>query len=179
MEAAPHIEGLILIEPETFADARGFFRETFRASGFKKPGRELDFVQDNESLSKAGVLRGLHFQRPPHAQAKLVRVSFGRVFDVAVDLRPGSETYGRWAAYDLSADNGRQLFIPEGFAHGFLALEDNTVLSYKVTDYYYPECDGGLLWNDPFIGVEWPAGEPLLSAKDAALPPLADLGLIF
>ncbi len=179
MQAAPHIEGLILLEPKTFADGRGFFRETFRASNFKKSGRELDFVQDNESLSKAGVLRGLHFQRPPHAQAKLVRVSRGRVFDVAVDLRPGSATYGRWAAYDLSADNGRQLFIPEGFAHGFVALEDNTVLSYKVTEYYSPECDGGLLWNDPSIGVEWPVGEPLLSAKDAALPPLADLGRIF
>lgn len=174
---AAHIEGLVLFEAKTFRDERGFFRETFRASEFETLG---NFVQDNESLSKAGVLRGLHFQRPPRAQAKLVRVARGRVFDVAVDLRPASQSYGRWAAHDLSAENGRQLFIPAGFAHGFMALEDNTVLSYKVTDYYAPDCDGGVKWNDPHIAVEWPRFcEPIVSAKDAALPSLAELGRIF
>jgi dTDP-4-dehydrorhamnose 3,5-epimerase len=171
------IEGLILFEAKTFKDERGFFRETFRAAEFAKMG--LSFVQDNESLSKAGVLRGLHFQRPPHTQAKLVRVSRGRAFDVAVDLRPGSKTYRQWAAYTLSAENGQQLFIPKGFAHGFLALEDDTVLSYKVSDYYDPDCDGGVLWNDPAIAVEWPCSKPQLSVKDAALPSLAELGRVF
>ena len=175
------IKGPVLFEDKIFTDERGFFRETFRLSEFRKiTGRDFDFVQDNESLSKAGVIRGLHFQRPPHSQAKLVRVSSGRIFDVAVDLRRGSETYGRWEAYELSAENGRRLFIPEGFAHGFAALEDNTVVSYKVSDYYAPECDGGILWNDPAIGIDWPSPrEPLVSAKDAILPLLAQLGDVF
>ncbi len=174
------IAGLILMEPKTFRDERGFFRETFQKAMFEKSGVNEEFVQDNESLSRAGVLRGLHFQRAPHTQAKLVRVTRGRAFDVAVDLRPGSESYGRWEAFELSAENGRQLFIPKGFAHGFLALEDNTIMSYKVSDYYAPECDGGLLWNDPQIGVAWPlAGEPIISAKDSGLPLLSELGNIF
>ncbi|UQZ89647.1 dTDP-4-dehydrorhamnose 3,5-epimerase [Deltaproteobacteria bacterium Smac51] len=180
MEAI-RIGGLILLEYKTYGDDRGYFRETFRQDEINKIfGREIEFVQDNESLSKASVVRGLHFQRPPHAQAKLVKVSAGRIFDVAVDLRPGSNTYGRWDGYELSAENGKQLFIPEGFAHGFVALEDNTVVSYKVTDYYAPECDGGVLWDDPVIGIEWPLpGEPIVSGKDLNLPGLAELGNVF
>lgn len=169
------IEGLILFEPKTFKDERGFFRETFRALDFEN----INFVQDNESLSKAGVLRGLHFQRPPHAQAKLVRVAWGRAFDVAVDLRKNSPTYGHWEAFELSAENGRRLFIPKGCAHGFVALADNTVLSYKVSDYYAPECDAGVLWSDPDIRVEWPFYDMIISAKDAALPTLSALGEVF
>lgn len=157
------------MEPKTFTDERGFFRETFRAADC-----ESVFVQDNESFSKTGVLRGLHFQRPPHAQAKLVRVPWGRVFDVTLDLRENSATYGRWAGYELSAANGRQLFIPEGFAHGFVALEDS-VLSYKVSDYYAPDCEAGVKWDDLDIAVDWPCREVTVSAKDAALPCLAEL----
>lgn len=175
------LDGLAFIENKTFRDERGYFRETFRASDvWRAIGRPCEFVQDNESCSRLGALRGLHFQMPPHVQAKLVRVVYGRVFDVAVDLRPGSPTYGLWDGYELSAENGRMVFIPEGFAHGFVALEDGTVLAYKVNDYYAPECDGGVRWDDPTIGVEWPIlAQPIVSKKDAKLPLLAEVGNIF
>lgn len=169
------LNGLVVIEGKTFKDDRGYFRETFRVSGLEALiGRPCEFVQDNESCSRKGVLRGLHFQRPPHAQAKLVRVVHGRIFDVAVDLRSDSTTFGRWVGYELNAENGRQLFIPEGFAHGFLALEDGTVVCYKASDYYAPECEGGIRWDDPDVGVEWPIGDkPIVSGRDAVLPNFA------
>lgn len=172
------LAGLIVIERQAFADGRGYFRETFRAAGVGSlVGRPCEFVQDNESCSRLGVVRGLHFQRPPHAQAKLVRVAHGRAFDVAVDLRPGSATFGRWQGFELSAENGRQLFIPEGFAHGFAALEEGTVVCYKASDYYAPGCEGGVRWDDPDIGVAWPlAAPPIVSPKDARLPFLAEAG---
>ncbi len=175
------IEGLVLVENKVFYDSRGFFKETFRQSRLDELlGRKVDFVQDNESLSRKGVIRGLHFQTYPHAQAKLVRCAFGSVLDVAVDLREGSPTYGQWQAFELSSENGSSLYIPEGLAHGFMALTDDAVLSYKVTDYYAPECDGGILWNDPEIAVDWRinGGEPIISDKDRALPRLAQLGRI-
>lgn len=173
------ISGLILLETKTFSDHRGFFRETYRHREWAdRLGRAVDFVQDNQSWSeKAGTLRGLHFQFPPRAQAKLVSVSGGEIFDVAVDLRAGSPTYGQWAGFALSAENGRQLFVPEGFAHGFLTLADQTVVSYKVTDYYAPDYDSGLRWNDPDLNVIWPLNgkDIIISGKDAELPLFADL----
>ena len=177
------LQGVILFTPRTFSDYRGYFRETYTQKVFDtQVGKKNEFVQDNESLSlEACTIRGLHFQRHPHAQAKLVRVASGAIFDVAVDIRRDSPTYGRWVGYELSAENGHQLFVPVGFAHGFCTLVDNTVVCYKVTDYYSPECDGGILWNDPAIGVEWPLSgrKPVLSDKDAALPLLSDLGMVF
>jgi len=175
------IEGLLLIETKVFNDHRGFFKETFRQNRLDEIlGLKRQFVQDNESLSRKGVIRGLHFQTYPHCQAKLVRVASGRAFDVAVDLRPDSPTFGRWNAFELSAENGLAFYIPEGFAHGFMALSDNTALSYKVTDYYAPECDGGIFWNDPQVGVDWPVAEiePVISEKDKSLPRLSELGRI-
>ena len=173
------IAGLKLIQTKTFADHRGYFRETYRSNGFREiTGRDVDFVQDNESLSKsAGVLRGLHFQRSPHTQAKLVRVVCGSIFDVAVDLRPSSPTFKQWRSFELSAENGRQLFVPGGFAHGFCTLAENTVVTYKVSDYYVPECDGGIRWNDPELAIPWPFAdhEIIISEKDASLPLLAQL----
>ncbi len=172
-----------LFTPKTFSDHRGYFRENYSQTAFNICiNQDIPFIQDNESLSlKRGTIRGLHFQRSPHAQAKLVRVAWGAIFDVVVDLRQNSPTYGRWAGYELSAENGHQLFVPVGFAHGFCTLVDNTVVCYKVSDYYAPECDGGVVWNDPTIGVEWPLDgrEPILSDKDAALPTLAELGAVF
>ncbi len=170
----PRIAGLVLLETRTFSDHRGYFRETYRQDRLTEIlGRRVDFTQDNESWSKsAGVLRGLHFQRPPHVQAKLVRVVRGAVFDVAVDLRAGSPTYGRWEGFELTADNGRQLFVPEGLAHGFVTLVDDTVVSYKTSDFYAPECEGGLRWNDPDLAIDWPlkGREPIVSEKDGLLP---------
>lgn len=174
------IKGLTLLETKTFSDYRGRFRETFHHQRLEQElGRPLRFVQDNESLSiQVGVLRGLHFQKKPCVQAKLVRVTAGAIFDVGVDLRPQSPTYGQWRGYELSAENGRGLFVPEGFAHGFCTLAPNTVVTYKVTAYYAPECDAGLKWDDPDLAVDWPLppGGPVLSEKDAALPTLAQLG---
>jgi len=176
---ADNIEGLKLIQTRTFFDHRGYFRETYRSNGFLDiTGLDMEFVQDNESLSKSvGVLRGLHFQRPPHTQAKLIRVVSGSIFDVAVDLRPSSPTFKEWRSFELSSENGLQLFVPGGFAHGFCTLSENTVVTYKVSDYYSPECDGGVRWNDPELAVAWPLADKdiIVSEKDAALPLLAQL----
>ena len=173
------IDGLLVIEPKVFADERGFFMESFKASDFAAFGITQNFVQDNHSKSRKGVIRGLHFQRAPYAQGKLVRVTRGRAWDVAVDLRKGSPTFGTWCAVELSADNHLLFWIPEGFAHGFLALEDDTELLYKCTAEYNPTSDGGVRWNDPDIGVAWPqiGVSPLLSSKDAVLPLLKDCAL--
>ena len=171
------IAGLLLIEPKKFGDHRGFFSETFREDVLAAAGFKGRFVQDNHSLSsEVGTLRGLHFQKPPRAQAKLVRVVRGGILDVVVDIRAGSPSFGRHLAVELSAENGRQLLVPEGFAHGFVTLEPDTEVIYKVTDYYAPESDSGILWNDPDLGIDWGlAGEPVLSGKDAVLAPFSEL----
>lgn len=172
------IEGVFVIEPQVFGDARGYFFESFNAERFlAQTGIEVTFVQDNESRSRRGVLRGLHFQREPYAQAKLVRVVQGRVLDVAVDIRPESPTFGRYVAVELSGENHRQLFIPKGFAHGYVVLEDNTVFQYKCDEFYHPASEGGIAWNDPQIGIEWPLSESeiILSDKDRKHPTLKEL----
>ncbi len=166
------IPGLVLVETRRFADGRGFFAELFKASDFARHGVPAAFVQDNFSHSTHGVLRGLHYQVPPHDQGKLVMTLHGRIFDVAVDIRRGSPTYRRWVGLELSARNGRMLYVPPGFAHGFCVLSDQADVLYKVTAEYAPDCDRGILWNDPQIGIDWPIAQPLLSPKDAALSPL-------
>ena len=174
------IDGVLVLEPGLFGDERGFFMESFNQRLFDDAvGHPVAFVQDNHSRSARGVLRGLHFQRAPHAQGKLVRVSAGAVFDVAVDIRPGSASYGRWVGIELSAANHRQMWIPPGLAHGFLVLSDSADFLYKTTNYYAPQAEGGLRWDDPALAISWPdAGvPPLLSAKDAAAPGLHDLKL--
>lgn len=171
------IEGVLVFEPKLFGDERGFFMESFNQRLFDDAvGAPVHFVQDNHSRSARGVLRGLHFQRAPHAQGKLVRVAAGAVFDVAVDIRPGSVTYGRWVGVELSADNHRQLWIPPGLAHGFLVLSDSADFLYKTTDYYAPQAEGSLRWDDPDLGIAWPdAGvAPVLSPKDAVAPSLRE-----
>ena len=157
-------------------DQRGFFAETYSRRKYSELGIDDDFLQDNHSLSRnVGTLRGLHFQSPPHAQAKLIRCVCGAIFDVVVDIRRGSSTYGHWEGYKLTAENGDQLYVPVGFAHGFLTLEPDSEIVYKCSDYYAPETEGSLLWNDPDIGIDWPTGpDPILSDKDAAAPLLAD-----
>lgn len=150
------ISGVTIVDVKSYGDARGYFMETYKKEDFVKGGIAVNFVQDNQSASSKGVLRGLHFQKD-FPQSKLVRVVEGAVFDVAVDLRSGSPTYGRWAGVELSAENRRQLFIPRGFAHGFLVLSERAVFCYKCDDVYHPNDEGGLMWNDPVIGVEWPA----------------------
>lgn len=161
------IQGVYIIEPTVFGDSRGYFMETYQANEFKEAGLDYDFVQDNQSKSKKGVLRGLHFQYTK-PQGKLVRVIKGEVFDVAVDLRKGSETYGKWEGVILSEENKKQFFIPEGFAHGFLVLSDEAEFTYKCTDFYDGDDEGGIIWNDPEIGIDWPIEglEILLSEKD-------------
>ena len=173
------IEGLMVIEPEVFGDDRGFFMETYHKEEFFKHGLTMEFVQDNHSRSKRGVLRGLHLQTQ-YAQGKLVRVIRGSVWDVAVDLREGSPTFGQWEGILLSAENKKMFYIPKGFAHGFLTLEDETEFVYKCTDYYHPEYEAGVRYDDPEIGIQWPFDEYrlrsedlILSAKDAKLPTLA------
>jgi dTDP-4-dehydrorhamnose 3,5-epimerase len=157
-----------LIKPQVFQDARGFFLESYSKRKFAEQGIEADFVQDNHSLStRAGVLRGLHFQTPPHTQAKLVRVTRGKVYDVIVDLRKNSETYEAWQGFELSAENFRMLFVPRGFAHGFLTLEDNTEFEYKCDNFYEPAAESGIIWNDPTLNINWPIENPVLSEKDA------------
>lgn len=176
------IQEIRVISPKSVSDNRGFFRETYRKEEGGAHLRGVEWVQDNESFSLLrGTLRGLHFQRAPHAQAKLVRVAWGAIFDVVVDLRQGSSTFGQWAGYELSAENGHQLFVPVGFAHGFCTLVENTVVCYKVSDYYAPDCDGGIVWNDPSIGINWrlDGQTPILSEKDAVLPTLTELGDVF
>jgi len=173
-----HIPGLVEFTPKRHGDDRGYFAEIFRLADFCEQAGETAFVQENESLSaKVGTIRGLHFQRNPFAQGKLVRCTAGAVFDVTVDLRKGSPTYGQWAGVELSPEAGNQLWIPTGFAHGFCTLKPNSVLNYKVNAYYSAEHDKGVAWNDPKIGITWPAlADPeTLSAKDRALPALADL----
>ena len=167
------IEGVYIIEPKLFSDERGYFMETYNRQDFEEEGLHIDFVQDNQSMSKRGVLRGLHFQKR-FPQTKLVRVLSGRVFDVAIDLRPGSATYGKWEGVELSAENKKQFLIPRNFAHGFLVLSDTAEFAYKCDDFYHPEDEGGLAWDDPAIGVVWPdAGvAPLLSEKDRKNPTL-------
>ena len=162
------IEGLCVVEPSVFGDDRGYFMETYNYNDFKAEGLDMVFVQDNQSMSVKGVLRGLHYQKQ-FPQGKLVRVVSGKVFDVAVDLRAGSETYGKWFGVELSVENKRMFYIPEGFAHGFVVLSDEAVFAYKCTDFYHPGDEGGILWSDPEIGVEWPI-EPdaklIISEKD-------------
>ena len=173
------IAGPLLVEARRFGDARGYFSETFSARDFAALGIHDDFVQDNQSLSATpGTVRGLHFQTAPHAQAKLVRVLRGRILDVAVDMRAGSPTYGRHVAAELSAANGLMLYVPVGFAHGFVTREPDTEIAYKVTGYYAPACDGGIAWNDPALGIDWgvTAETATLSDKDRRLPTLAALG---
>ena len=162
------MEGLYVIEPTVFYDERGYFVETYNQNDFKAEGLDMVFVQDNQSMSSRGVLRGLHYQKQ-YPQGKLVRVVRGTVFDVAVDLRASSETYGKWFGVELSAENKKQFYIPQGFAHGFLVLSDVAEFAYKCTDFYHPGDEGGLIWNDPDIGVEWPIEEGmqlLISDKD-------------
>ncbi len=169
------IEGLIVIEPKVFEDSRGYFFESYNKKIFAQNGITADFVQDNQSLSQKGVVRGLHFQAPPFAQGKLVRVLQGKVMDVAVDLRKNSPTFGQYQMVILSAENKKMFYIPEGFAHGFVTLEDHTVFSYKCTNYYHPQSEGGVLWNDPAIGIDWQVDNPVLSEKDKILPLLENL----
>ena len=160
------IEGVYIIEPTAFGDNRGYFMETYSEQDFKAAGLNYTFVQDNQSSSRKGVLRGLHFQKT-HPQAKLVRVLKGEVFDVAVDLRKGSSTYGKWVGVILSEENKRQFMVPRGFAHGFVVMSETAEFAYKCDEFYHPEDEGGIMWNDPEIGVEWPdVGEIILSEKD-------------
>jgi dTDP-4-dehydrorhamnose 3,5-epimerase len=160
------IEDLFIIHSDFFTDKRGYFFESFQKENFRKLGIDADFVQDNESMSAKGVLRGLHFQVPPFAQGKLVRVVNGSALDAAVDLRKNSKTYGKWETVVLSAENKLMLWIPEGFAHGFLALEDKTIFQYKCTNYYNRESESSIIWNDPDLKIDWGIDNPLVSEKD-------------
>ncbi len=173
------IQGVYIIEPKVFGDSRGYFFESYSRREFEAKVGQVEFVQDNESKSCYGVVRGLHFQRPPHAQAKLVRVVKGKVLDVAVDLRKDSPTYGRHVSVELSEDNHRQVFIPKGFAHGFSVLSEEAVFQYKCDDYYAPETECAIAWNDPELNIDWriPADQVILSEKDKRHPELKDLNL--
>lgn len=165
------LQGAFLIKPKVFSDQRGFFLESYSSRVFKEHGIEADFVQDNHSLSVAkGVLRGIHFQNPPYEQAKLVRVIKGLVFDVIVDLRKDSPTFGLWEGFELSAQNFLMLFVPRGFGHAFCTLEENTEFCYKVDNFYAPEADSGIIWDDPTLKITWPIENPILSEKDSNLP---------
>jgi len=168
------LPGILLLKPQRFGDARGFFSESWNRQRMAEHGIDLDFVQDNHSMSReVGTLRGLHFQSPPQPQAKLVRCGRGRLFDVAVDIRKGSPTYGQWFGAELSFDNGLQLLIPAGFLHGFITREPDTEIIYKCSDYYAPDCDGAVAWDS--CGIDWGfEGTPVLSEKDAVAPALAD-----
>lgn len=170
------LPGVVLICPPRFGDDRGYFSETWNYAKLREHGIDMQFVQDNHSLSAAiNTVRGLHFQSPPSAQDKLVRCTRGALFDVAVDIRKGSPTYGQWVGYELSAENGHQLLVPKGFLHGFSTRAPNTEIQYKCTDYYAPECDGAVRFDDPDIGIDWGlSGDAHLSAKDGAAPALAD-----
>jgi len=164
------IEGLLILKPKVFMDDRGYFFESYRFDLFNNLGIAADFVQDNESKSQKGVLRGLHFQNPPHAQGKLVRVVKGAVLDVAVDIRRGSDTYGQHMTIELSEENKTMLWIPEGFAHGFLTLMDNTIFQYKCTAYYNKESEGSIFWNDRDLNINWQISSPTVSEKDMQAP---------
>lgn len=177
------LDGVVQITPARFGDARGWFSETWNAAKMREAGLDLDFVQDNHSFSAAAfTLRGLHYQRPPHAQDKLVRCTRGRIFDVAVDVRKGSASYGAWVGVELTAAGGEQLLVPKGFLHGFLTLESDCEVQYKCTDLYAPDCDGGVAWDDKDLAIAWPLPEgmrPQLSAKDAAATAFADFDTPF
>jgi len=171
------IDGVLVLTPARHGDARGFFSESWNRQKLSDQGVDIDFVQDNHSVSqRVGTLRGLHFQAPPHAQAKLVRCGRGRLFDVAVDIRLGSPTFGRWVGAELSAENGRQMLVPVGFAHGFVTREPDTEIVYKCSDYYARETEGVIRWDDPDLAIDWELeGAPFLSDKDAAAPFLRDM----
>ena len=173
------IPDVLIIKPQVFADERGYFFESFNREKMRAAGTDLDFVQDNESKSSKGVLRGLHFQKPPFSQGKLVRVVQGAVLDVAVDLRQSSPTYGKWVGVELTAKNKWMCWIPSGFAHGFLTLEDDTVFFYKCTNVYNKESEGCVRWNDPELGINWGNSNPILSPKDVEAPLFSELGKIF
>jgi dTDP-4-dehydrorhamnose 3,5-epimerase len=164
------LPNLLLIEPKVFEDHRGHFFESYREDVLAEFGDSPVFVQDNQSLSQKGILRGLHFQKEPHAQGKFVRVITGAVLDVALDIRKSSPTYGQFVVEELTAQNKRMLYIPPGFAHGFLTLEDHTIFTYKCTQYYHPQSEGGVLWNSPSLQIPWGISQPILSAKDELLP---------
>ena len=176
-----NIDGVVIIEPKVFGDHRGYFFESFSERDFNANVREVRFVQDNESKSSYGVLRGLHFQKPPYAQSKLVRVVKGAVLDVAVDIRKGSPTFGKHVAVELTADNHRQFFVPRGFAHGFVVLTDEVVFQYKCDNFYAPEHEGAIAWDDPDLAIDWriPADKVVLSAKDTCHPRLKDAEWLF
>lgn len=171
-----NLNGLVIIEPTVFGDHRGWFMETYSESKFQEAGILLEFVQDNQSFSAAkGTLRGLHYQLNPKAQTKLVRCTKGAIYDVAIDIQKGSPNFGEWFGIELTADNKKQLLIPKGFAHGFMTLTEDVEVQYKVDELYAPECDRGIIWNDPVIGIEWPMDiMPILSAKDEKAPLLKD-----
>lgn len=175
------IEGVVILEPRLFEDERGYFFEAFSEREFAEKVRECHFVQENEAYSTYGVVRGLHFQRPPHAQSKLVRVVRGRVLDVVVDIRKGSPTFGKHIAVELSAENHRQFFIPRGFAHGYSVLSEEALLEYKCDNYYAPASEGAILWNDPALGIDWqlPSESVILSDKDMKNPALAECEALF
>ena len=175
------IDGVFIIEPKVFGDSRGYFFESYNQKEFEEKVGPITFVQDNESKSSYGVLRGLHFQKPPFAQAKLVRCAEGEVFDVAVDLRQASPTFGKYVAVNLSGENKKQLFIPRGFAHGFVVLSQSAVIIYKVDNLYAPEYDTGIMWNDPQLNINWGIEEEdiILSTKDTSLPLLRDTDVKF
>ena len=175
------IEGVLIIEPDVFGDCRGYFMESFSQRKFSEQVADVTFVQDNESKSSYGVVRGLHFQKPPHTQSKLVRVVSGKVLDVAVDIRKGSPTFGKHVAVELSGDNHRQIFIPKGFAHGFAVLSDEAVFQYKCDAFYAPESEGAIAWDDPEIGIDWriPQDKVILSAKDRNHSLLKDADWLF
>ena len=170
------LEGVLILTPQRFGDDRGWFSETWSAARMRAAGLEVNFVQDNQSMSAAvGTLRGLHYQAPPHAQDKLVRCTAGLIFDVAVDFRAGSPGFGRWFGVELSPQNGRQLLVPKGFLHGFVTRAPNSEVQYKCSDVYAPDCDGAVRWDDPDIGIDWGVSTPILSAKDAVAPLLRDV----
>ncbi len=170
------IEGVWLIEPRVYEDQRGFFMESYSNRAFKENGVDVAFVQDNHSKSiPAGVLRGLHFQKPPMAQSKLVRATSGALLDIVVDLRTGSPTFGTWEGFTLTADNKRMLFVPAGFAHGFCTTAADTEVIYKVDNFYSPEHDSGIRWDDPTLAIPWPETNPVVSSKDAALPLFSEI----
>lgn len=168
------LDGVVIVEPSVFGDRRGYFMETFQDSRYKEVGISEEFVQDNISFSVGRSLRGLHFQNP-HGQAKLVQVLRGEIYDVAVDIRYGSSTFGRWTGTVLSEDNHHQLFIPRGFAHGFCVISETALFSYKCSDIYVPEAEGGIFWKDPDLGIDWPLKNPILSDRDRAYPMLKEI----
>lgn len=172
-------EGLFIVQPKCFEDARGYFFESYNENEFKKSGLNLNFVQDNQSLSQKGVLRGMHFQNPPHAQGKLVRVIKGAVLDVVIDIRKKSTTFGKSFAIELNEQNKTMLYIPEGFAHGFLTLEDNTIFFYKCTNFYNKASEDCILWNDPALNINWGISNPLVSEKDSLAKPLSEINILF